>query len=769
MFREFLLTLKRNKLAFILNIVGLSVAFSVLTIIGFQVNYELGYDRSYKDADRLYRLNICMKEYGTYFGICAPLAEQILESVPDIEAGAIVAYDGPKKMVVTNEKGDRQTFEEDYCIVSPDFFEVFSPRIKAGDPESCLENKQSAAIPVSMALRLFGEKTPLGKTFMADGKEATVTLIYEDFPKNSTMRNAVLRPVEEKVWWNWPYVFYMKLPAGIQPEEVVRKIAAIEFQGEKKEQLASIRYEIQSIKDLYFKGQGKGNVEKGNLNTTLSLSAIAVLILLVAYVNFINFSTALAPVRIRRMNTQQILGCTSGRLKRTIIAESAFVSLLAFGLSFVWTNLFISSPLIGFFNADLQWSSHLGLLAIIGSSAFALGLSAGIYPAFYMTSFQPALVLKGTFALTPKGVRLRNSLVVFQFICTVVLITVACFIKLQHNYMRNMDTGFERENVLYVPLKDNIRRQLDAFTRDLEACPEIREHTLTGYLPGQVGNWWGREVAGKEVNFAIWPVGHNFLRFFHIKIEEGMDFFEHSTKGMNKLIFNRQFLKKYDLDDILGKEVKCYDNKGQIVGIAADVNFNTVREKIGPMAFVCGDDQINNFILLKVSGNRLPETVAYIQNLGKQYAVEDFYVGFLDQFAARLYQQEEHFARLISVFGVVTILISLMGIYGLILFNARFRIKEIGIRKVNGATEVEMIALLNKGFLKLIVFAFVLAIPLAWYVVREWLSGFPYRIPVYWWVFLLAGVTTLLITVLTVSYQSWKAANTNPVEVLKNE
>lgn len=773
MLHEFLSTLKRNRLAFLLNVLGLSVAFTVLTVVAFQAVYEFGYDRSYKDTDRIYRLNNYLPDFGDYFGLCSPLAEVITESFPEIEASALIAYYGPNRLTLTDAQGNLRNFDENYCEVTPGFLEVFSPRIISGDPETCWESVNSVALPESIAYRLFGKESPLGKSLVINGKEVIVSLVYGDFPKNSTIRNAVLSPVTEFVWSNWPYSFYMKFASGSRPEEIVGKIAALDFPQEVKDHGITpdrFRYSIQPVKDLYFKGVGKGNNEKGNFNATLSLIAVAVLIIMIAFVNFINFSTALAPVRIRRVNIQKVLGSTRGRLIRFITFESGMISLFAFGISLLWTIVFISSPLTAFFNADLVLRDHIGLLSGIGIAALLLGLAAGLYPAFYMTSFPPALVLKGSFALSPKSVRLRNSLVVFQFICTVVLITVASFIKIQHDFMQNMDTGFERENVLYIHLTEGMKQQINAFTQDLEAKPEITGHTLAAYLPGNVDNRWGRDIDGKPVNFTIWAVGHNFLRFFNIKVVEGTGFGTHPEKGNDKIIFNRKLVEKYNLKDLLGKEIASDGGqKGIIVGIAEDVNFSSLREEIEPMAFVCGEHLIKNYILLKVSGIRLPETIDYIRKVGKQYSGEDFQLGFLDQYTAHLYQREENFARLISVFGGITILISLMGIYGLILFNARFRTKEIGIRKVNGATELQMIVLLNKDFLRLILFSFVIAVPVAWYVVREWLSEFAYRTPVYWWVFLLAGAATVLITILTVSYQSWKAASVNPIGTLGGE
>lgn len=774
MFREFLATLKRNKMAFVLNVVGLSVAFTVLTVIAFQVIYEFSYDGSYKDKERIFLLEYYDKVATDYSAnICVPVVESIGKNIPGIEAYCATWQGWDQAVSVEDAQGNKVEYQEPFCQVTSGFFDVFSPEIIAGDPKTCLEGDYSIALSESVAKKFFGKESALGKTMNIGKTPVTVTLVYKDFPKNSSVKNGVLYRLKDETWSEWSYVPYFKLTSGVSAEDVAEKISKLDMPGMDKEDLVEFQermdFYLTPVKDIYFKSKSDGSFAKGNLNTTLCLIAIALLIIGIAYVNFINFSTALAPIRIKRINTQKVMGAMPGQLRRGIAFESILLSCLAFGLSFIWTILFIASPAADFFTADLALGANVGILLTIAGVAIFLGLLAGLYPAFYMTSFPPALVLKGTFALTPKGIRLRNSLLLFQFITTVVLITVAIFIKLQHTYMQNMNLGFDRENIVYVPLNGELKKQLNAFENELKTRPEIIDYTTTRFLPGQVGMGWGREFNGQRVQFYAWPVAHNFLRFFNIKIADGVDFFAHNEKGMNKIIFNRKFVDKFEMKDIIGKEIGCFKNMGQVVGVAENINFRSVREEIEPMAFVCGDDQGIEYALIKVSGTYLPATMDYIRKTYRQFSAADGDVKFLDEKMNQLYQKEENLAKLISIFGSITILISLMGIYGLILFNARFKMKEIGIRKVNGATEGEMIIFLNKSFLKLIVAAFVVAVPIAWYIVREWLAGFPYRTTIYWWVFLVAGLATLLITILTVSYQSWKAAIVNPVETLKNE
>lgn len=770
MFREFFITLKRNKLSFVLNLIGLSVAFTILTVISFQVFYEFGYNRSFKDKERIflqeYYDNVATSYSANY---CIPGVEEFAKNIPDIEAFCAIQRGWDSPVSTTDSLGNKTEYWESVFGVTPGFFDVFSPEIIAGDPKTCLEGDYSIALSESVAKKFFGTESALGKNVNFGNTPATVTLVYKDFPENNSIRTNVLFRLRNNDWSEWSFLPYYKLAKGVSPEDVAKKINELDNYGKSETGEKRLNFFLTPIKDLYFKAQSEIG-EKGNLNTTLCLIAIAIIIIGIAYVNFINFSTALAPIRIKRINTQKVMGAMQGQLRRGIVFESLLLSLFAFGLSFVWTSLFTASPISNFFTANLAFSANLYMIAGIAVVACVMGVIAGLYPAYYMTSFPPALVLKGTFALTPKGIRLRNALLLFQFLTTIVLITVAVFIKLQHQYMRDMNPGYDRENVVYVTLNEDLFKQLNAFENELRTRPEVLDYTTSRFLPGSVGMGWGRQFDGQQVQFYSWPVAHNFLRFFNIKLVEGTDFFEHNEKNVNKIIFNQKFVNKFGIENIIGKEIGCFRNMGQIVGVCEDINFRSVREEITPMAFVCGDDQgQGSNALIKISGKNLPATIDFIHQTYRKFSDKGGDVKFLDETMALMYRREANFAKLISIFGLITIVIALMGIYGLILFNARYKVKEIGIRKVNGATEAQMLILLNKGFLKLIVVSFVLAVPVAWYIVNLWLTGFPYRVAIYWWVFLLAGVITLFITLLTVSYQSWKAATVNPVETLKSE
>ncbi|MCC8173741.1 MAG: hypothetical protein LIO65_04965 [Odoribacter sp.] len=343
----------------------------------------------------------------------------------------------------------------------------------------------------------------------------TVSLVYKDIPENSTIKNAVLILYDNKDWNEWSCTGYFKLFPHVDPRIVEQTIGSTSVGGMNKDSEDYYRermnIELTPMKDLYFHSKViSPRAETGNFNTTLALIAIGILVIGIAYINFINFSTALAPLRIKRINTQKVMGAMPSELRRNIIWESVIISVLAFLLSLAWTKLFIATPMADFFAANLFLSNSITILIILGVFAIFMGILAGIYPAYYMTSHPPALVLKGSFALTPKGIKLRNSLLFFQFITTIVLITLAVFIKMQHSFMQNMNPGYDRENVVYIGLNRDINTQRNAFINELMTYPDITDNTFTRFLPGQVGMGWGRTFDGKQVQFTAWPVHHNF-------------------------------------------------------------------------------------------------------------------------------------------------------------------------------------------------------------------------------------------------------------------
>ena len=784
-FNNCLATFKKFKTATLLNMMGLSVAFAVFIVVATQLRHEFTYDTFYDNADNLYRMEIYDSITQRYSTACSvPMYELVADKVPGIEKIGMYALWERAIFSRMDEGGVKRTYAELRGFLSPDFVTLFSMNIVAGDARAALEDPQQCVMPEQMAQRIFGHENPMGKTVLMGESEWVVGAVYEDFPKNSSITNALYTKLEDRRWDMWAYVGFFELTPGVDVAEVNQKIndrhvvdfgslnaEAAEHFGQDSERYT---FALKPVKDIYFSQTvtfALGEAKTGNKTMSYLLMLIGVLTMVIAYVNFTNFSTALAPVRIKNINTRRVMGGSKGALRAAVMVEAATISFVSFVLSLLWVDLFSQSTLSTAFFDNPALAANIDILIAVGIASILLGLLAGLYPAVYMTSFEPALVLKGSFALSPHGIRLRNTLITIQFFTAIALITGASFIKLQHDYMQDQPIGMDRENIVVVNIiqEKTILAQLNAVTGQIMENRHVYDYTTAGNVPGSVGMNWGREIDGKTIQVSAWPVGHNFLRFFKIPIIEGEDFFEHNQQGVNKYIFNRKTINKFDLQDVIGKEMEGFPiNRGTVTGIAADANFESLHRSVEPLVFVCGDDQPVWFLFFKIDAADSQATMAHIKNVCAKFSENEVIVRSLDEVLELLYRKEANLANMISLFSLIAIIISLMGIYGLIVFNAKFKVREIGIRKVNGASEMSIILLLNKGFINLIVLAFIISTPISVYLISQWLKSFPYRVSMYWWVFALAGIITLLITLFTVSYQSWKAAVQNPVHSLKN-
>lgn len=479
----------------------------------------------------------------------------------------------------------------------------------------------------------------------------------------------------------------------------------------------------------------------------------------------------MAPSRVKTVNIHKILGINGSFLKFSIQMEGVFFAFVAFLLALFYVYVFSTLTFSSYFSANLSLLQNAGLLVIIGVVLLVFINIISIYPAGYLTSFKEAMALKGSFALSPGGVKLRNVLVVIQFMAAIFLICVAVFIKIQHDYMQSYNWGIEKENIIYVPLS-GLNTNFKTFGEEAIKNPLVSDYTASRFVPGDVQMGWGREFEGVYINIKAWPVLPNFLEFFGAKITAGEGFVESSSDStkIDQVILNEKFLEKYGFNyDIVGKDFSTFRN-GVIRGIAGNVNFESVRNPIEPMAFVYFyDNRQIEHIFFKISGENPGAAIEGIKQTWSQFSKDEFTFKFLDEDIDKLYTNEANMAKLISLFGLITIVIAIMGIYGLIIFNTRYKTREIAVRKVNGATEMEIVYMLNRNLLLLLLISFVVAIPLAYYTIGKWVDNFAYKASIPWWLFPSAGLLILAISIITISWQSWKAAIANPVDSLKSE
>ena len=778
-FLNFFFVLKRFKTSSILNILGLSVAFAVFTVVLIQVNYDLSFDRNFKKSNDIYFFNLTASTGDKVTMMPTTMARDIKYKFPEVKSYCLVNRLNSSELLVDviNSKGHKQKFTTKVTPVTEGFLDVFTPEIVEGSTKDVFAGQGKALITERTAKKLFGIENPIGKTiyyhfsrhFYNNQKtnQLTVMAVCKDFPENCSISNGIytLLPDDEPFNYNYNGYFvvnknrYGKLLSQLNSDKFFDKESWKEMQKSEKKTTV----ELTPLNKAYF------DFEKGRLTTTLSLLAIGILTLLIAYINFLNFSIAISPARVKGLNIHKIIGASPFKLILTMASEAVMFSLLSFLLALLYISFLKETFVSDYFSADMSLSANVLLLGIIGLIALLTGLLFGWYPARTIASFQPAVALRGSFAMSAKSVRFRNILITIQFIAAITLIVVAIFIQVQNNFMQQRSWGIQKENIVYLPY-NQLKIDMQTFGEELKRDPRILDYTASLFLPGNVGMTWGRQFEGKPVNAWIWPVQVNFLKFFGVQMANGRDFQDaDSTGNRHAIIFNECFLKKHQLKNILGKDFPGFDMTLAVVGIAKNINYTSLRDTIRPMGFALMGNQYMNYFFVKLSGKDVPGAIGNIKSTWEKYSDEDFNVKFLDASVDKLYKNELNLAKLISMFGLITILIAIMGVYGLVVFNARYKSKEIALRKVNGASVKEIMLMLNRSVLIQLSIAFVVAVPVAYYIVNRWLQQFAYKTPVYWWVFLLAGLLIFAITVITVSWQSYKAATANPVEAIKNE
>ncbi len=787
-FRNFVTTLRRFKLASGLNLLGLAAAFAAFVIILIQVNYEYGFDRFHAGADRIFRVEVSSARQNISAGsytpaLPLPLAEAIRDAVPQIERVAVA--DGRERTlnVVAEREGNRTVYEETTREVSDEWLALLGVRMAEGDAATALDEPGAALIPESMARKFFGSEPALGRLLAPAETDSTIGVrravrvggVYRDFPRNSIFSNIIYLPVgeAERSLWSWSnYQIYLQLASTGEAEEVERAIGRIDYPDKSEE----AKWRLMPLADIYYAADIVHDMApKGSRTATRILLAIAVLVIAVAGINFVNFSMALAPVRMKNINTRKILGSSVAALRAAQVAEAAMTAAVAYAVALGVVAYIGRSALGSYFATSLLPGDNGGVVLLGAAIAVLTGAAAGLYPAIYSTSFPPALAVKGNFGLSPKGRTLRNVLVGFQFSVSMVLIICAAFMNLQNSFLATRAIGMNRGGVVEMPVSKKIFADRQSLFNELENDPAV-EGVALSMAPmfrdcyDNLGVWFRGEV----VEFGNVEVTSQFTELMGIRIAEGRGFVEEDDRAEpgTRAIFNRTACRKYGLE--LGDRLEVGAGRGiEVVGIMEDVNFESLHKPLGPFALMNVGNTEQSYLptaYVRIGaggGTAVLGRMAGVVAALDPNAVVD--VHFLDETVEAQYRDERRIGSLITGFSLLAIVISMAGVFGLVVFETQYRRKEIGVRKVMGATVAEILAMFNRSFVRLVLICFVVAAPLAWYGVREWLGTFAYRTPVYWWVFAVSLAIVLFITLATVTIQSWRAATANPVEAFKTE
>ena len=791
--RNFTSIFRKFVTANLLNLLGLSLAFASFFVIMTQVNYDLGYNKSFAEHEKLFRLTMelghGMEDYGTT--LPRPLVEQLAAASPHVTSYGI------KQGWTNNDQFlvDEQVYSLTLVYGIHDFISVFKPTVVDGDLKG-LNQLSNIVLPRSEAIRIFGTANAAGKTmkyYWEDNVFYNVCAVIEDYPENNLLHGACFIGVNsnEDNYQNWNYDAYIRvddvknLPTVLT---AMRKKAIELFKDDFNLTSPKDADDLQVIltpvadthfsKDLNRNFTGAYSVSRSSVYLLICFS---LLIIVIAAVNFMNFSLAETPMRIRSINTQKVLGATTASLRGSLLAEAVIISLMAFVLAMVLVYMAHDLGLQQLVQGSILLQDHLWLVGLTLMISIVVGLLAGAYPSYYVTSFPPALVLKGSFGLSPKGRVLRTALICLQFVVSFMLVIGVGIMYLQSYFIYHTDYGFDKDEVIVVPTAPDTRNHADAIDADLRKIPGIEGASLAQNVLGSSDRYqtWGRGSGNKHMTFTCIFVDWRFLDVMGIDIVEGRNFRE--TDG-DVYIFNESAKKKYPW---LAVDKPINDEQDMtVVGFCEDIKYSTLRvddsqQPIafmvpGPKGYYWNDGFWRNVLMVRVAKGvdkreakqQVLETVLKYEH-DNELTVNDLH--YMNDKLEESYQQERLFTKQILLFSLLAILISIIGVFGMTMFESEYRRKEIGIRKVFGSSTKEILVMFNRRYLYILLGCFVVAAPIGYMVGVHWLEGFAIRTAVSPWLFLVSFLLIVLITMLTVTYQSWKNATENPVNSIKTE
>ncbi|HHU26824.1 MAG TPA: hypothetical protein GXZ56_09435 [Bacteroidales bacterium] len=764
-------TIVKYRLSSILTLISLVVAFLGIIVLTLYVSYERSFDGFHKNRDDIYLLSF-NNQGGSSLPV--PMSELIKANVPEIEKSAIMREWWNNEFCrVDQTRKDAVVYNS--MSASSDFFTMFDFPLLAGDPRTVLAKPNSVVISEKMANNIFGTTDAIGETLLASGVELTVTGVMKNMPHNTSFRSEAfvsLIPEEMDDWAEWGFSIFFQLKKGTDKAIVEAKATGLGRMAEiiammnERPNIENVAIDMIPLSRLHYNSRGHmfPSVNKNVLNI---LSLLIVILLVMGIVNFINFSTSQAPLRAKSLSVQQILGEMRWKARGQIVGEAVILSIIAMAVAFLLHQMVFQHLENIFQITGLSFKGRELFYALFLLFAVLFGFIAAFYPSRYITSSPISQAVKGKMFFSGKGKRVRGVLITIQFVFAIALIAVSLTIEKQLNYWHNFDIGIDKENVLYMNT-GALQESSQAFADELMKNSAINNYCYAQFIPGRVGMGWGRNVDGQDVMLTAWPVDDRFIDFFSVDIVEGRSF-RQGEADINNFILNEKAVQEFGWEKPLEKKFPGFNFMGDIVGVAKNFNFASLKNDVTPMLFWCTDTRKNN-ILIKVQGGNIAQTRKYIEDTAKKFDPEGtFEVRFLDDSLENLYNQEERLARFIEFVSLWTILLALTGLLGLIIFISRDRIKEIGIRKVNGASVPEIVRMLNRNVLVWLGIAFIIATPIAYWAMSRWLENFAYKTTLNWWIFALAGLAALFVALLTVSWQSLRAATRNPVEALKYE
>jgi putative ABC transport system permease protein len=795
--------LRGNKIFSFINVFGLAVGLTCTMLIGAYLYSELTYDTYPVNANQIYRVGIHLASNGSvadFPSVDNAVGQGIKNNFPQVLAVTRLERDYPDFI----KYGDRQFKEENLVVADSNFFTVFSIPLIEGDSKTALAEPNSIVITKALEEKYFGNEQGLNKMLKATNTLYKVTGVIDKIPDNSHFHadafismSTAISPSTHQTWSNVGYFTYLLLDKNANPKkleanfpQLVSKYVVPEVQhdmgvslAEAQKSVNTFLFYLMPIRDIHLHSATKYEFEaNGDIHYVYIFAALAMFILLLACINFTNLSTASSSKRAREIGIRKVLGSEKNKLVWQFLTESILLTFLAmvFALGLVYlllpyfNNLAAKQINIGFF-------INPSALLIEFALALFVGIIAGIYPAFFLSSFKILSVLKSNGPAPAAGkAGLRSSLIVFQFAISTALIIATFVVYQQLHFMQNTKLGYDKNQVLVLNDTYSLGNNIEAFKQQLLRDNRVVNATISSNVPGINNNMNGTEVYAKdiadkgprnEIQIGIFNIDGTYIPTLGMQLLKGRNFYANPQADSSSIIINQAAVQSlgWGNEDPIGKIIiRSGNHRFTVVGLVKDFNYTTAKQKIGPLMMLPKHN--NGSIMVKINTADVHALIANIKKQWDAYNVPvPFSYTFLDEEYAQLYSSEEHVGTIFTTFSVIAIIIACLGLFGLAAFMIRQRIKEIGIRKVLGASPQTITAMLSKEFLKLIVIAALISFPLTWYAMDKWLQDFAYRITIQWWVFVAAGGIAVMVATLTISYQSIKAALANPVKSLRSE
>ena len=793
-FKTALRNLRKNKVFSFINILGLTVGLTCCLLMVLYIRHELSYDDFQKNGDRMARVIMEYSEGGSVMKgnfTSTKVAPAFKRNFPEVEQ-AVRMYKGTRVIQYQDKLFDEKSF----MYADSTFFDMFSFKLLKGNPQYALSGPNVVVFTRSAAKKYFGNDDPIGKTIKVGSTETDyqVTGVIEDCPSNSQIKYDFLASfsslgvTQEDTYWDANYTTYLLLKDKSSIASLQAKIP-----GFMKKEMATalsggdyVNFHLEPLKSIHLHSPYDGFEPNSSVTYIYIIGVVALLILAIACFTYVNLSTARSMERAKEVGIRKVSGAFKKQIFWQFIGESMILSVISLLLSLALAALLLPS-----FNhlADRQLSlSSMFSPLIIGLSLMiilCISLAAGSYPALILSGFQPVKVLKGAFKNTGSGLWLRKTLIVFQFAISAFLIVATFIIQNQLHYIQTKDLGYDKDHIVVLPLDQKTTGILNTIKTEFKMNPDVLSLTKANNEPINIVSGYSMSRAdqvgkgGISVNANV--VDEDFIKTIGAKIIAGTDFTEQDSKDV--LEPTEQEKKKYHYilnesaakalgwtpEEAIGKKMFLGEQRPGIVkAVVKDFNFSSFHDPIKPL--VLFNEPWGGSLLVKLSGKHLPQTLAFLESKWKQLIQHrPFEYRFLDDDYNKLYQSEMRLGKALNIFATIAILLAALGLFGLSAYSIQQRTKEIGIRKVLGASVPNVITLLSKDFLSLVIVASIIAFPIAWWVMHQWLQDFVYRVSIGWWIFLIAGIIAIIITLLTVSFLAIKAAVANPVKSLRTE